>query len=340
MRKIKKWRLVPLAVGLITIFGFAGQFTRSASRWASGSRASKSSNLKPLRFQEPGSAQPTPTPIINVPPPPLIPPTAPTKRDGEPAKKPARSGVIYINSGGTLTGRMYIPTQPNLVNLTAEGSVDWAHWGNGGPTVFDHKSGVTQQISNFTNIGTGQVFGFGDNPSGFSWTDGTPAASATDVHTGVFLIGVGNGFQFTIPADTNLKTVRINLGLWMARGRFEASVIISACLQTVAFGNNYVTNADPSLNEFTPEPKKGVPAAGGFPAQADIVTTYTYDAEGRVKNQVTSAGGHSALRDAYNSPRGTPEGQQRTEKTPGFDGFIKFIDVATVAGDSFRLRRK
>jgi hypothetical protein len=120
---------------------------------------------------------------------------------------------MHTDSVGTLTGRMFVPTQPNLVNLTAEGSVDWAHWGNGGPTVFDHKSGVTQQISNFTNIGTGQVFGFTDNPSGFSWTDGTPGPSATNVHTGVFLIGVGNGFQFTIPADTNLKTVRINLGL-------------------------------------------------------------------------------------------------------------------------------
>lgn len=47
-----------------------------------------------------------------------------------------------------------------------------------------------------------------------------------------------------------------------------------------------------------------------------------------------------ALRNAYNKPRGVPEGLQRTEKTPGFDNFIKFIDVATVASDSFRLRRK
>ena len=48
----------------------------------------------------------------------------------------------------------------------------------------------------------------------------------------------------------------------------------------------------------------------------------------------------AVLREQYNSPRGRPEGQQRTGKTPGFNDLIKFIDVATVAGDSFRLRRK
>lgn len=39
--------------------------------------------------------------------------------------------------------------------------------------------------------------------------------------------------------------------------------------------------------------KKGIAAGGGFPAQADIVTTYTYDAEGRIVGQVTSSSGLS-----------------------------------------------
>ena len=46
------------------------------------------------------------------------------------------------------------------------------------------------------------------------------------------------------------------------------------------------------------------------------------------------------LRDAYNKPQGRPEGLQRAEKTPGFGGNIKFIDVAKVATDAFTLRHK
>jgi RHS repeat-associated protein len=48
-----------------------------------------------------------------------------------------------------------------------------------------------------------------------------------------------------------------------------------------------------ALNHIRTETKKGAAASGGFPSQPDIVTTYTYDAEGRVTNKVTSASGLS-----------------------------------------------
>jgi hypothetical protein len=51
-------------------------------------------------------------------------------------------------------------------------------------------------------------------------------------------------------------------------------------------------------------------------------------------------GDAAALRDAYNKPKSIPEGKQKTEKTPGFDGNIKFIDVPKVASDAFKLRRQ
>jgi hypothetical protein len=120
---------------------------------------------------------------------------------------------------------MLTTVPPSSANLTAEGVLDWAHWGNGGPQVFDHKSGVTQQIGNYTVIGDpNQIYSLGDNPTGFSWSDGTPQLNANDVHTGVFALNLGNGFQFTVPADINPKTLRIYVGLWRARGRLEASL--------------------------------------------------------------------------------------------------------------------
>ena len=112
---------------------------------------------------------------------------------------------------------MYSPSPPAPINLTTEGQVDWAHWGNGGAQVFDHKSGVTQQISNFTLIGTSGVSWMNNNPTAFSWTDGTPTTAATNAQTGIFVSSAGNGFQITVPADTNLKTVKLYTGFWYAQ---------------------------------------------------------------------------------------------------------------------------
>jgi len=39
------------------------------------------------------------------------------------------------------------------VNLTNEGTLDWAHWGRNSATAFDRKANVTQRITNVTKIG-------------------------------------------------------------------------------------------------------------------------------------------------------------------------------------------
>src|SRR5205823_1171849 len=52
---------------------------------------------------------------------------------------------IFVNGGGgTLSGSVAEPT--NAVDLTLEGTTDWAHWGSTDPSSFDHKNGVTQKI--------------------------------------------------------------------------------------------------------------------------------------------------------------------------------------------------
>ena len=127
-------------------------------------------------------------------------------------------------SGGALTGRQYSPSPPSPINLTTEGQVDWAHWGNGGAQVFDHKTGVPQQISNVTFIGTSAVNWLSDNPTAFSWTDGTPNTTATNTLTGIRVSSVGNGFEITVPADTNLKTVKLYTGFWYSQAKLEATL--------------------------------------------------------------------------------------------------------------------
>lgn len=125
-------------------------------------------------------------------------------------------------SGGMLTGAVATPAGP--VQLPAEGPVDWAHWGLSSTAIFNHKAGVTQQIGNYTVIGTSNATAFHDSPVGFSWTGGTPTASATNATSGVSISGPSKGFRITAPADTTTRTLKVYVGVWRAQGRMTAQL--------------------------------------------------------------------------------------------------------------------
>ena len=113
---------------------------------------------------------------------------------------------------------------PADVDLSAEGTSDWAHWGLNTADSFDHKGGVVQQISDYTVVGTEDIHRYTRGQKSFSWEDGTPTGSAINTATGVYIIGLNNGFQITAPADTTTRTLKVYVGLWAAGGRFEASL--------------------------------------------------------------------------------------------------------------------
>jgi hypothetical protein len=83
---------------------------------------------------------------------------------------------------------------------------------------------VGQQISNYTVIGSSTIHQYSTNPNGYSWTDGTPTASATNTPTGVWIAGVGDGFKITAPADTTSRTLKVYVGIWRSQGLFTASL--------------------------------------------------------------------------------------------------------------------
>ena len=63
--------------------------------------------------------------------------------------------------------------------------------------------------------------------------------------TGIFVKGLGNGFQFSVPADTKFTRLKIYLGLFAAQGHFEAGLndfsappFTDDSLMS-AFGNSY-----------------------------------------------------------------------------------------------------
>jgi hypothetical protein len=121
------------------------------------------------------------------------------------------------SSVGSLNGS---PSSSNsLVNLTAEGTGDWEHWGEG---AVNHKAGVTAQLSSYTVVGAGGVSTYGNDPRPVSWTDGTPLASSTNNFNGVWIAGIGQGFSITAPADTTSRTLVVHVGGWQSGGTFTA----------------------------------------------------------------------------------------------------------------------
>ena len=128
--------------------------------------------------------------------------------------------IFISGTGGALSAARN--NSPVFVDLTLEGTSDWAHWGSLTAASFDHKATGSAQISNFTLIGTNPATRYTDNYTSFSWSDGTPLASVNGSTTGIFVTGVTNGFEISAPADTTARTLRIYTGLYGAQAKFEA----------------------------------------------------------------------------------------------------------------------
>jgi len=111
---------------------------------------------------------------------------------------------------------------PGSVNLTNGGTLDWAHWGLTDAHDFDHKASGNGKISNYKVVGHFGAIHYGDNPSAFTWSDGTPTHSALNSTTGVYVFGEQNGFTIVAPADLTAHTLTIYVGVYAAHGAFSA----------------------------------------------------------------------------------------------------------------------
>ena len=117
---------------------------------------------------------------------------------------------------GSLAGTVLAVTSP--VNLTTVGTSDWIHWS--GP---QRKATGGSQISNYTLVHGGTAATYGNDPRTLSWSDGTPTTSGSNPN-GVYMPGIGNGFQITVPADTTTRTATIYVGGWLSSGQLTATL--------------------------------------------------------------------------------------------------------------------
>ena len=130
-------------------------------------------------------------------------------------------------SGGTLAVTSAPVQAP--VNLTTEGTLDWAQWGLISTNSFNHKAGVTSQISNCIPFRIAGIQQSGSNTALFSWSDGTPTGSAAGTTSDLYRSqdgwGVTNvGFVFSVPASTNQEVLKVYVGAFAAQMQFEASL--------------------------------------------------------------------------------------------------------------------
>ena len=163
--------------------------------------------------------------------------------------------AVPYSDASTLSVQMAQP--PTAVTLSTEGTTDWAHWGLTDSTSFNHKSGITQQISNYTRIGS-TVGRMTDSRVAYSWTGGTPTTSTTGTRTGLYFKGVGNGYRLTIPAKSTESVLKIYLGLWIARGRFEARLSDGSVPPYVTYLDNATTTLDRVVTITFSSPSSGV----------------------------------------------------------------------------------
>jgi hypothetical protein len=117
---------------------------------------------------------------------------------------------------------------PANVNLTAEGPIDWIHWGLVTENDINRKATGLSQISDFSTIGSGtSVVRLTDSPSKYSWFDGSPNPTVVNTASGVYINnfdGPGRGFIFTVPADLLARVLKVYVGEFAASGTLAAAL--------------------------------------------------------------------------------------------------------------------
>jgi hypothetical protein len=120
-----------------------------------------------------------------------------TSGDGAAGDAPMGAGLLSM----TITPF----TNQTTIDLTGEGTIDWAHWGLQGITDFDHKQRDISAITNLTSVAQAQL---STAYVTASWHDGAPHASATTTATGVSVHGNAS-LVLSVAAETPQRTLRL-----------------------------------------------------------------------------------------------------------------------------------
>ncbi|WP_306214302.1 hypothetical protein [Actinoplanes sp. RD1] len=175
------------------------------------------------------SDTPTPTPTTTTPS--ARPTTTPPSRKERPTPFPGSVSVTRAGIAG-------------LVDLGAEGTRDWVHWGQEGTFSLERKSGGGFAI--LEGAPTAPRFRHGLSPQRFQWDGGSPVEHSDGTPTGIRTCDKGNGFTLSAPAGTTSRTLKLYVGAVAARGKLTARLSTGGPVGTATFtqsGNNLGTTA-------------------------------------------------------------------------------------------------
>jgi hypothetical protein len=161
---------------------------------------SASPGLIPLGSPSPSPSSSSPSPS----------PTPPKK--AKPTTKPPDHGAISLAAASV----------PPTVNLTAEGTRDWVHWGEGG--TFSLERDKDGDFAILEGTPTAPRFRHALSPERFAWTGGDPVDHSDGTTTGIRTCGAGNGFTISAPAGTGNRTLRLYLGVVSGKGVLQAKL--------------------------------------------------------------------------------------------------------------------
>jgi hypothetical protein len=162
-------------------------------------------NLPTPAPSRPTGARPSTTPSGDVP-----------GRDGTP-RPPSRSKVEDPPPNALAIGRSDVP---RTVDLSAEGTRDWVHWGL--TNTFSLERRKTGGFAILEGTPDAPRHRHALSPQRFVWKDGAPVTATSGTANGIRTCGARNGFTLTTASGTDYRTLRIYAGVKDGRGRLTA----------------------------------------------------------------------------------------------------------------------
>jgi hypothetical protein len=145
-------------------------------------------------------------------------PATTTPTPSSTSRPPARKTAPPPVDNGSI--RIVRAAAPSLVDLSAEGSRDWVHWGE--QSTFSLERDKDGNFAILEGSPIAPRFRHALSPQRFSWQDGDPVDHSDGTPTGIRTCGKGNGFTLSTPATGSARTLRLYIGVLAARGRLEA----------------------------------------------------------------------------------------------------------------------
>jgi hypothetical protein len=122
---------------------------------------------------------------------------------------------------------------PSRVDLSAEGSRDWVHWGE--QSTFSLERRADGDFAILEGAPNAPRFRHGFSRELFSWRDGSPVDNSDGTPTGIRTCGQGNGFTISAPATTSTRTLRLYVGVLAGRGRLTAKLSTGGAAASATF---------------------------------------------------------------------------------------------------------